>query len=611
MRMEAWHWLLWLAAVLPVCWRQITTSDCWWHLALGRWLVQQHSLPDYARFYFTPVQAGVTDLRWSALGDILLYLTHAAGGDVALQLLSFGCVALACIFLRQMRTAPLHGWVTALLTLVALATYQLQLPRNAMFSLPLTALVFLLFARYRLSRRVLLVWALPLVVGIWGLLHASCLLGVVLTALLLGADAIEGAFVSRADFLRRLRVAIPVCAAALLLATVGNAAAMKMLRRPVDYVFKSGAPARVASSPSIARPPVAAPRGVKEWLNNSIWPAVPGKVRSADFSPSLDRLSYHPVVVAFALAGLAGVWLCWARGLQLPWIAAYLATALLGVSYFRMTGYAALGSAALMLSSGPLRGRVAAALAQSSWMGAALTGGVAVVVWGSFFTGSLPGLIGNSRHVFAAGKVPAFDDSATAWLLAKPAGRPAFTTIVTGSFALDRWQWKRRVFIDGFFAPHPDKVWADYSRARQQAGGGAILREKYGISYALIEHTRLDWNRVFLSEEEWQPAAIGAGCLIYAHASVLADQPPEWLFSPDTADEMPPYFRAALARNYYGAILALLGANRTEAARSFVATAPRAYVQWRRWLTPPERTAIREMDSELLPPLSEHGKKTR
>ena len=62
---------------------------------------------------------------------------------------------------------------------------------------------------------------------------------------------------------------------------------------------------------------------------------------------------------------------------------------------------------------------------------------------------------------------------------------------------------------------------------------------------------------------------------------------------------MPLYFRTALARSYYGAILAMLAANRTEAARSFVATAPQAYAQWRRLLTPTEKAAVREMDSAL------------
>ena len=600
MRVEFFHWLLWLLAVLPVCWRQITTSDCWWHVALGRWMVQRRSLPDFSQFYFTPVNARVSDFRWSALGDILLFLTHTIGGEVALQALSFACVLLGCVLLRRLRPGPMNGWMTVLLAIVALGTYQLQLPRNAMFSLPLTALLFLLFAKYRANRRASIAWAIPLVVGIWGLLHASCLLGVVLTGLLFGVDAIEGLRVHWRECARRFRVAVLVGAAALVVATIGNPAALKMLRRPVSYVFKTSPQKSVTAAPATARPTVAAPRGVKEWLNNSIWPAVPGRVRSADFSSPLDRLSYRPVGVAFALVLLAGWWACWARGPQFPWIAVFLATSLLGLSYFRMTGYAALGSAALILSSGPLRGRVAAALAQSSWMGAALAGLLAATVWGAWFSGNLSSLVGNARHVFAVGKVPAFDEAATRWLLDKPAASPVFTTIVTGSFALERWQWQRRVFIDGFFAPHANSVWADYARARRESGG-SILREKYGIDYALIEHTRLDWNRVFLTQEDWQPAAIGPGCVVYAHRSVSGEAAPEWLFAPSAADAMPPYFRAALARNYYGAILAMLAANRTGAAQSFVAAAPQAYAQWRRWITPAERTAVREMDAVLRP----------
>src|SRR5204863_236637 len=117
------HWVLWTLAVFPVCWRQITTSDCWWHVALGRWLAEHRTAPDYTQFYFTPLKPVVTDLRWTALGDLMLWATHAAGGAFALQALSFVCVILGCVLLRRLIARPMNGWVTALLTAVALGTY--------------------------------------------------------------------------------------------------------------------------------------------------------------------------------------------------------------------------------------------------------------------------------------------------------------------------------------------------------------------------------------------------------------------------------------------------------------------------------------------------------
>lgn len=557
--------------------------------------------PDYAQFYFTPTNARVSDVRATFGGDLVLFFTHALGGSGALQVLSLACLAGGCVLLRRLYRGPMNGWLTALLVAVALGTYQLQLPRNAVFSLPLTALVFFLFAKYRETRRGTWAWSLPVVVAIWSVLHASSLLGLVLVAVLLGVDALEGLRISGRELWKRMGRALLLAGVSLAVVSVGNPTATRLLRRPTDGIFHNSsaeprATAKKQSVKSAPLPPAPPPRNAKEWLNNLIWPVTPGQVRSADFSSPLDRLEYRPVGVAFALMALAAAWALWARQVRLPYLAAYLATAVLGLSYFRMTGYAALGSAALILSSGPLRGRVAEALGKSSWLGAALAGGVAAGLWGSWLTGNLASVIGNSRHVVGIGKVPTFDENATRWLLEKHQDARVFTTIVTGSFALHEWRWKKPVFIDGFFAPHAASVWADYIRARREPERD-VLRERYGIDFALVEHTRQDWNGVFLAQPEWQPAAIGAGCIVYGHRSVLGEAAPELLFDVASAETMPPYFRRALARNYYGALLSILAAERPAAGQRLIAASPDAYQRWRRWLSPAERAAVREMDA--------------
>jgi hypothetical protein len=382
-----------------------------------------------------------------------------------------------------------------------------------------------------------------------------------------------------------------------------------MLRRPVDSVGQLGTaepaklkdrPARSGQRASAPATQPAAPANVKEWLNNLIWPNMPYEVRSADFSSPLDRTSYRPVLVAFVLMALAAVWAIWTSAPPWPWIAAYLATTLLGLSYFRMTGSATLGSAALILSSGTLRGRVAEALGHSSWMGAAVAAIMAVIAWGGLGMGKLPQLLGNSRHVVAAGRSPTFDDDACQWLLDHFPDTPTFTTIVTGSYALERWHGRKRVFIDGFFAPHPVALRKDYVRARRTKGRD-LLHEKYGVELALIEHTRRDWNNLFLNQRDWQPLALGRGCIIYGHRNVIRDDAPTFLCAPAEVDQLPLTFRRAFAQNYYGSILALLAVERLDAARALVASAPNGYRKWRRLLTSPVVRVIEQMDPILDP----------
>lgn len=596
------HWLLWLAAIFPAAWRQVTTSDCFWHIALGRWLVQHRTLPDFGQFYFTPSQPQVADLRWTAAGDVLFYLLHAMGGPVALQILSFACLVLGCVLLRRLAPGPMNGWKTLLLALVALGTYQLQLPRNAVFSLPLLALVFWLFARYRATRH--WKWAawLPAVIALWSVLHASALLGSALAALLLAVDTLEGLRGGARETWRRFRVAALAGLACLAVVVTGNPPALRLLQRPLEKITRLAAAKSApdaAANPKASAPAPPAPRGPKQWLNTLIWPAAPGEVRSGDFSSPLDRLDYRPVGVAFVLMALALGWIFWSRALSLPFAAAFLVTGILGLGYFRMTGYASMGAAALLLCSGRGRGRLGEAFSLSTGVGSALTATLALISWGATLAGTLPHLLGNAPHVFGLGQAPTFDAAAARWLLTEHRDAPVFTTIVTGSYALEAWQGQKPVFIDGFFAPHRRSLWNDYASMRKEDDGPTLLRETYGIDFALVEHSRNDWNQLFLSDPQWQPAAIGTGCIIYGHRSVVGSAAPVLLFKAAAAEQLPPFYRRALARNYYSAILSMLAAERIEAAQSLISASPQIYQRLRRNLAREEKEAVRQMDAFL------------
>ena len=55
---KAIWWLALLVCVFPIAFRQVTVSDAWWHIALGKWLVEKRSLPDLSQFYFSPWDGG-------------------------------------------------------------------------------------------------------------------------------------------------------------------------------------------------------------------------------------------------------------------------------------------------------------------------------------------------------------------------------------------------------------------------------------------------------------------------------------------------------------------------------------------------------------------------
>jgi hypothetical protein len=129
-------WVLLLAAFFPLAFRQVSVSDAWWHVALGKWLVEERSMPDLSRFYFSPWNAGSlgSELRWEWLGDIALYFCHLWLSSLGLQILVVACILLASFFLIKSGSDRVGGWTLLLLVAVCLGTYQLQLLRNSLFS---------------------------------------------------------------------------------------------------------------------------------------------------------------------------------------------------------------------------------------------------------------------------------------------------------------------------------------------------------------------------------------------------------------------------------------------------------------------------------------------
>ncbi|MFA7345283.1 MAG: hypothetical protein WC003_13345 [Terrimicrobiaceae bacterium] len=101
-------WLALFLGIFPISFRQVGVSDAWWHVALGRWLVEKRSLPDLGQFYFSPFDAGSlgSELRWEWLGDIAFYLCYSVAGAAGLQWLVIGCVMAGLGFLAMLADAP-------------------------------------------------------------------------------------------------------------------------------------------------------------------------------------------------------------------------------------------------------------------------------------------------------------------------------------------------------------------------------------------------------------------------------------------------------------------------------------------------------------------------
>ena len=85
-------------AFMSVCF-PVTNTDIWWHLASGRWILEQGTFPDADPFSAGAMGQEWTDVHW--LFQVMAYAIHSTGGVLGLVLLKCLLFAAAAFFLLK------------------------------------------------------------------------------------------------------------------------------------------------------------------------------------------------------------------------------------------------------------------------------------------------------------------------------------------------------------------------------------------------------------------------------------------------------------------------------------------------------------------------------
>jgi hypothetical protein len=164
-----------LVVVAAFAIRRLDDFDTWWHLASGRWIVQNGSIPDHDVLSFTVPQNEWINLQW--LYDVLLYAVFQMGGDSALVVASAVCfVATFALLARHLGRYTGAITTTLLLVWVAATVNERFLIRPEMASFPLLAAIQLVLAEGRTNARMLR-WLVPLMI-LWANMHSLFILGI-------------------------------------------------------------------------------------------------------------------------------------------------------------------------------------------------------------------------------------------------------------------------------------------------------------------------------------------------------------------------------------------------------------------------------------------------
>ena len=169
--------------------------DFWWHLRVGRWMVDNGRLPSQDLFTYTVSNHAWTDHEY--LTEILIWLVYSNFGIATLCIL-FGLVTWAgfWILYRQVRKRPFV--IAGLgLTLAAIAGAPIWGPRAQMITFAFTCLELYWLNGY-LSGRSRAIYFFPLLMVLWANLHGGWVIGFAWLGVALVSEAIGWAL-NRSD----------------------------------------------------------------------------------------------------------------------------------------------------------------------------------------------------------------------------------------------------------------------------------------------------------------------------------------------------------------------------------------------------------------------------
>ena len=433
--------------------------DTWWHMATGRMIVQEGTIPRTDPFSY--VTEGTPWVNHQELSQIILYLVHAGAGPAGLILLRAVCVTLALFFLwlvLRARDVPLATSVTMILFL---SLFLRSGVRPYLFSyLCFALMLWMLDGTWRRG----LTWrsavGLLLIQFLWANMHAESILGICLLGTYVLAAWI------RAWSNRR---AAPAAARHHALVWGG----LGVLAIVVSCMTVHGSDTLLKTLVYTKRDPVVFAT-IGEW----------NRPRFLPFSADTLFFLSLPVMLAGILAGgrRDRRWPL----LLLPFL--FLSQAL---RYYRMVGYFYLACFCCI-----------GALPRRRWLAplaAVLQVLVCVFVMGVHFThASENGLLQRSL-------APIYPFRAVEEIQRLDLQGPMLNRFEWGGYLAWHLLPERRVFISGVMPPEYDKeLFPDYLALRDPAETARVV-DKYGFGYALfprhhpiaVNLASLGWQTLF------------------------------------------------------------------------------------------------------------------
>ncbi len=447
--------LLILPVLIMVTCTSICDPDIWFHIRIGKDLLLNHSV-DWNNYYWSGVTENYSFLRYTFLGDIILYLIHFLGSSFGL--VAFRCICvLTCLYcLWAISDKKITAWKVLLFIMLIIGTYQKQMVRNSMFALAFLPILLYLFE----NKKYCLMGGLVI---LWNFIHGSYLLGFSMLVILLASDAFDRTFTWKKTHINKYIIII--------LITFG----VISIKNPLTTsTFTPDLIKKVAqSTPS-----------------NTVFQKGPG-LQSIDFT---SPFKYNRNYVRFSFV-LGLITLCLVKPKRMIYIAPYVAICYIGMGYIRTVGYIPIISVFTLLKA-EKDGNIRTLPPELLSLGLSL-----LIIFG-LYTEKLVirfplSQIDFGKAIYYTDKVPA---------VAKRY-KQTFTTMQNGGYLLSKGM---RVSIDTNFAPHPKNVFDSFLNVRTNPD--QLI--KYCDS-AVICINEVNYIQAFAKSKQWNLIAIDSGMVLF------------------------------------------------------------------------------------------------
>lgn len=448
--------LLLVTVIVLLSVRPVSEPDCWFHMALGKHVIENRELPKADLFSFTGEGHEWISTGWFS-SVILEYLyRHFGSKGLVLMVLAAVVPAFLAMYYTAVRRYGNHGSVTVVLMAAALASYVRFTPRPEVWSLLFMTVVSLLLVTSEGSPRnrpggiPYRLWALPVLFILWANLHGGVFIGFVPVMVFMAWKCWQWYRTRRLSCLVAL-VPCFLAGAAWTLNPYG-ASMLKLVREVMDV-------------PSIKQ-------HLFEYLP---------LVTSANLLPK-------PLYAGFAALVVVAVWLVSRRSKHLPWwqIAVMGLFLVMALNERRHVGVAVFAMTALLVPH--LRALDALVRRQRF-----VTPAIILAVAFSIAAMKQAGALGVGTGLMRSG----LDGSTLPWKAVDYLrdNRPPdnmFNTYGPGGYLLYHLGPETKVFIDGRFFVYDKQVWEDFLAVRDGEMSIDEACERYDIRTFFLYTGKLD-----------------------------------------------------------------------------------------------------------------------